>query len=637
MFLNYFYLPTEQMPTVYKAKGKRRKYSTDELRSAVQMIQEGLSLPKVVARTRIPRRSLIRAKKSGIFNAHLNQHKSRVFNDEEEAMLRDYLSSCSAMFYGLDTCQARKLAFEFAMRRGKKVPASWTQNSTAGYVWLHEFLKRTRLSLRMAEATSIGRAQGFNKTAVARFYDNMATVFQKYGHFEPTNIWNLDETGITSVQALPKVIAPTGKKQVGQVTAYERGELVTVVGIINAAGEAMPPILVYPRKRSDPYQLAANAPPGTLPLNSSNGWITADLFAEKVLPHFKKHAKPDLNNRHLLFVDNHSSHISVEAVEFCRREGIVMVTFPPHCSHRLQPLDVSVYGPFKAAYNRALNDWMLSNAGQRPRLWHLSRLFTRAFDLSFTRSNIKKGFAAPGIFPFNRDTFCDSDFVPAGVHVPLLQAASAASDSRPDVDVPMGPTTDASPILGSLLNANVTPESIRALPRLQVTSQKNGRKKGLSIIATLTPEKRTNLPSSGFLASRVSKGTTAGTSGINLFVGNSEDEVDVDKPSTNKMDDSEDAKLYSTGDFVIVQVYGAAKKANATNFVAQIAHLMKEEATVFFLRRLKTCFVFPDAEDCAQVRINDIVCRLPHPSYGATGRTKHMLSFSLDLSVYHIP
>jgi hypothetical protein len=207
--------------------------------------------------------------------------------------------------------------------------------------------------------------------------------------------------------------------------------------------------------------------------------------------------------------------------------------------------------------------------------------------------------------------------------------------------VPLGPTTDASPVLGSLLNANVTPESIRALPRLQVTSQKNGRKKGLSIIATSTPEKRTNLPSSGFLASRVSKGTTAGTSGINLFVENSEDELDVDKPSTHKMDDSEDAsvnaKLYSSGDFLFVQVYGAAKKANATNFVAQIVHLMKEEATVFFLRRLKTCFVFPDAEDCAQVKINDIVCRLPHPSYGATGRTKHMLSFSLDLSVYHIP
>ena len=46
----------------------------------------------------------------------------------------------------------RKVAFEFATRRGKKLPASWTQNKAAGYVWLHAFLKRTRLSLRMAES-----------------------------------------------------------------------------------------------------------------------------------------------------------------------------------------------------------------------------------------------------------------------------------------------------------------------------------------------------------------------------------------------------------------------------------------------------------------------------------------------------
>ena len=191
------------MPTVFKSKGKRRKYSSNELRAAVQMAKEGMALKKVVALTVIPRRSLPRAKKSGIFDAHLNQRKSRILSDEEEEMLRDYLTTCSAMFYGLDTSQARKLAFEFSTRRVKKLPASWVQNKTAGYVWLHEFLKRTRLSLRMAEATSISRVQGFNKAALGEFYDNMVTVFQKYGHFEPNNIWNLDETGITNVQALP--------------------------------------------------------------------------------------------------------------------------------------------------------------------------------------------------------------------------------------------------------------------------------------------------------------------------------------------------------------------------------------------------------------------------------------------------
>jgi len=30
------------------------------------------------------------------------------------------------------------------------------------------------------------------------------------------------------------------------------------------------------------------------------------------------------------------------------KEGIVMVTFPPHYTHRLQPIDIAVMSPFKA-------------------------------------------------------------------------------------------------------------------------------------------------------------------------------------------------------------------------------------------------------------------------------------------------
>ena len=100
--------------------------------------------------------------------------------------------------------------------------------------------------------------------------------------------------------------------------------------------------------------------------------------------------------------------------------------------------------------------------------------------------------------------------------------------------------SEHSPVLDSGSNADATPESIRPLPRLQVTSLRSGRKKGRSMIVTSTPDKNqeqqkqqkehTNLPSTDFLASRVSKGTTAGTSGISLTtVENSEEEFDARK------------------------------------------------------------------------------------------------------------
>ena len=39
----------------------------------------------------------------------------------------------------------------------------------------------------------------------------------------------------------------------------------------------------------------------------------------------------------------------------------VLLTFPPHYTHRLQPLDVSVLGPFKQKLSVPQNDWLLNH------------------------------------------------------------------------------------------------------------------------------------------------------------------------------------------------------------------------------------------------------------------------------------
>ncbi|KAK9674946.1 hypothetical protein QE152_g40750 [Popillia japonica] len=64
--------------------------------------------------------------------------------------------------------------------------------------------------------------------------------------FEATDIWNLDESGINTVMSPPKDVAQKGKKQVAQASSGERGEQVTFVGIVNAAGATAPPIFIYP-------------------------------------------------------------------------------------------------------------------------------------------------------------------------------------------------------------------------------------------------------------------------------------------------------------------------------------------------------------------------------------------------------
>lgn len=87
------------------------------------------------------------------------------------------------------------------------------------------------------------------------------------------------------------------------------------------------------------------ASPGSLGLANSSGWMTNENCV-RVLVHFISKIKCSKEQPAILFLDNHDRHVNVEVIDIAKENGLYLITFPPHCSHRLQPLDVAVYGPF---------------------------------------------------------------------------------------------------------------------------------------------------------------------------------------------------------------------------------------------------------------------------------------------------
>uniref|UniRef100_H2YBW1 DDE-1 domain-containing protein n=1 Tax=Ciona savignyi TaxID=51511 RepID=H2YBW1_CIOSA len=270
-----------------------------------------------------------------------------VFQDFEEEELASYIIQCSKMFHGLTRIDCRRLAFQYAQSNKKKIPSSWAEKEIAGKDWFLGFL-----ALRMPEATSLARSISFNKYNVNLFFDNFESVMQRY-KFQPHRIWNLDETGITTVQKPKRILAQKGLKQVGQISSSERGVLVTLCCCINAVGQALPPAYIFPRVHFKNYMLNG-APNGSLGLATQSGWMNTDLFVDTLL-HFVKHMNSSKENPSVLVMDNHQSHLLYDVITLAREHGVNIVTFPPHCSHRMQPLDVSVYGPFKSHYNALLD------------------------------------------------------------------------------------------------------------------------------------------------------------------------------------------------------------------------------------------------------------------------------------------
>lgn len=86
---------------------------------------------------------------------------------------------------------------------------------------------------------------------------------------------------------------------------------------------------------------------------------------------FIKFVKPTPSEPVLLLLDNHGSHIDIEVVDKAKENGVIMLSFPPHCSHRLQPLDVGVYGPFKHYCATAQDNWMRNNPGKTMSIYEI--------------------------------------------------------------------------------------------------------------------------------------------------------------------------------------------------------------------------------------------------------------------------
>lgn len=405
----YIYIVSDMVRN-YKRKTKST-WKLDNMQRAVDAVESGnLSLRKATVTYGVPFTTLQRHVKKGVKEpGKLGRFRS-VFATEYEGEIKKHILEMQERFYGLCTTDVRRLAYQLAESHG--IPHSFNKiKEMAGKDWLSGFMKRNPdLSIRLPEPTSIGRAVGFNRPQVKHFYDILESALAA-NTYTGSQIWNADESNITTVHKPGKVVAKKGLKQVGKITSGERGQTVTILCAMNAVGNYIPPLLIFPRKRMNDL-LLKGAPPQSMLSVSDNGWITQDIFL-KWMSHFIKATKPTVDNKQLLLIDGHVSHKCFQLIELARKNYIEIIILPPHTTHRLQPLDRVFYGPLKANYNKQADRWMLMNAGKRISFYDISELFGKAYIETATMSKSIKGFECTGIYPFNPDLFHDSEFSPS--------------------------------------------------------------------------------------------------------------------------------------------------------------------------------------------------------------------------------
>ena len=144
---------------------------------------------------------------------------------------------------------------------------------------------------------------GSDPSIIAKYFDLLEQTLVDNGLGDkPSQIFNLDKTGMSLDPSAPRVVAGRGTKNPSALASGNKAQI-TVLACCSASGYALPPFVIFDRLSLKP-ELTAGEVPGTVYGLSRKGWIDGDLFDMGFLRHFLTHAPPV--RPLLVLMDGHS-------------------------------------------------------------------------------------------------------------------------------------------------------------------------------------------------------------------------------------------------------------------------------------------------------------------------------------------
>lgn len=218
---------------------------------------------------------------------------------------------------------------------------------------------------------------------------------------DPARCYNADESFFLLNPSNGPVVVAKGSKNVYEIKNGCEKEGVTVMGCFSADGGKVKQQCIFRYDRV-PAVIRSSFPPSMHLSVSKSGWMNADLFIEFIQDVFHPHVvqKHGLNVPVILFVDGHSSHLSLDVCLLCDELEIILVQLYPNSTFLTQPADVSCFRSLKSIWRKEIINYRENDLSKLVTKAAFGELMQSCF-AQLTRETIINGFRASGICPWN--------------------------------------------------------------------------------------------------------------------------------------------------------------------------------------------------------------------------------------------
>ncbi|KAM4062004.1 DDE superfamily endonuclease [Hirsutella rhossiliensis] len=222
-------------------------------------------------------------------------------------------------------------------------------------------------------------AHALHPEEIGKWFSLVRATIAKYG-IAAEDIYNFDETGFQMGRR---------RQSTQQRFVVQPGDRnwVTVIEGVNVTGWALPSTIIFEGKVHQSTWYRTGIPPNWVIGVSENGWTNNELGFKWSTEVFDKHSRG-------------RAPFYSEFDDFCKKNSIIWLFYPPHSTHLLQALDFGCFSALKNSYGRLVQEKVELGTFRIDKTDFLV-LYHQAHRITFTEKTIKNAFEAVGIVPYN--------------------------------------------------------------------------------------------------------------------------------------------------------------------------------------------------------------------------------------------